>query len=229
MRPKASQHNLQLAAAFADCLTVRRDESIVDTAAIHCKGPASLFAALQAGIPEVVCTGTGCRLNGSISEIELNKFLSRSGYLSFRFRHRIRGTKDRWSKGEQLWKCIRWIDPREPAELNLAKRKLALLKTRFPGPHYAHDDDILAFLFSVTGQSCHYTEAAIGDRGHSIRCTETPNISPAQQPRAWPFQTVQRHSLQHIPHPVSTAMCRSVKTGRPHHRPVHQKVICIRE
>ncbi len=160
MRPKASQQHLQIAAAFANAVTVCCDESKINhdffPHVVKCKGPTSIFAALKVCIPDIVRLSDEYSeyiLKDAVSEIELNKFLARSGYLSSRYRNRIRGAKDKWTKGFQRWKFLRWLDPRNPEELRQLSTQIAEIKKRFPGPYSIHDSELVNFISNL--QSIH--------------------------------------------------------------------------
>ncbi len=155
MRPKASQRHLQIAAAFADAITVRSDE----TKCIHekfpcvvkCKGPTSIFSALKVCIPDIVRLSDECSfaLKDTVSEIELNKFLARSGYISSRYRNRIRGTKDKWTKGFQRWRFLRWLDPRNPEDLRQLQTQIADIPNRFPGSYHISESKLVQFITNL--------------------------------------------------------------------------------
>jgi len=95
MRAKASLEFLQFGAAFANSVTARWDES---DQIISCKGPNSIFAALGHCIPTVVNTVERKGLKGAFTEIQLNKHLARNGYRFVRYRYRLNGSKNKWSK-----------------------------------------------------------------------------------------------------------------------------------
>ena len=125
---------------------------------MKCKGPTSIFAALKVCIPDIVRLSdefsfSGYILKDAVSEIELNKFLSRSGYLSSRYRNRIRGTKDKWTKGFQRWKFLRWLDPRNPEELRQLSTQIGEIRKRFPGSYTIHDSELVNFISNL--QSIH--------------------------------------------------------------------------
>ena len=137
MRPKASQDFLQIAALFAESVTVQEDRFDWRVNSISCKGPRSIFAALNICIPEIVRKVSDAAVHsapkGAVSEIEFNKHLIRSGFESFRYRHRIKGFNDKWSKGLLIWKHIRWLDPRVTEELSLLHFRLDYLESKFHG------------------------------------------------------------------------------------------------
>ena len=82
---------------------------------------------MQICLPALVRQGSESSEKGSVSEIELFKFLRRIGYSSFRFRHRIRGTTDQWSKGFQRWKNLRWIQMENSLEMRRFKEKISTM------------------------------------------------------------------------------------------------------
>ncbi len=155
MRPKASPLNLHIAAAFASAVTVHRGEDSKPIEkflpVVKCKGPMSIFSALKVCIPDIVRLPDESEsvLKGAVSEIELNKFLARSGYVSSRLRNRIKGTTDKWTKGFQRWKSIRWVDPRNPDELTQLRTKLAEIQALFPGPYSIYESQLLHFILNL--------------------------------------------------------------------------------
>lgn len=137
MRQKGSQEYLHVAAAFANAVTVRENECTRDISAVpvDCRGRLSIFSALQVCLPHIARDNEGKirdTVKGAISEAECNKFLAKSGYSAYRYRHRLKGVKDKWSKGVQRWKNIRWINPNNAEEAVLLQSQLHLLYTRFP-------------------------------------------------------------------------------------------------
>ena len=156
VRPKASKENLHIATTFVDAVTTKvtsngphkcKFRSMVD-----CKGRNSLFAALKIGIPDLVRTKELdlSAKKHAVSDVELNKFLVQYGYESFRFRHRIRGTLDKWSKGIQRWKNIRWINPRNIEESNRLRCQLAIFSASLSEEYPIMEDNLLKFLFDAT-------------------------------------------------------------------------------
>ena len=230
MRPKASQDNLQFAAAFAECLSVRSDDLRANTTAIRCKGPTSLFAALRIGIPEIVRDHYGVGQKGAVSEIELNKFLVRSGYITFRYRQRIRGAKDKWSKGVHLWKHIRWLDPSSPNDLDLIKRQLSQLRLRFSGSYSIRESEVLSFLSSLRTRCSEKDDSATDSNSVDTRkqastadpsgclaedslhrrrrCSSQSNRALAIRPSAgentMPSRQLKRQMVEAIPHSYFT-------------------------
>ena len=147
VRAKASAENLEIAAKFADAITIRQSQRKI-TGLINCKGSSSIFAALRQCLPSLTRLPKDSALNYSeaVSEIELNKHLVRLGYVSYRHRHRIRGTKDKWSKGLQRWRGIRFINPKIPSELETLNVHLAELIHHFPRGSNLHQGMLVSFL-----------------------------------------------------------------------------------
>jgi hypothetical protein len=80
VRPKASTHNLEVGAAFAELLTIRTSSGGTDSdllRCVYCVGQMSVYNALASFVPDI------CRYNSekspqnrrAMTEIELNKFL----------------------------------------------------------------------------------------------------------------------------------------------------------
>jgi hypothetical protein len=80
VRPKASSHNLEVGAAFAELLTIRTSSGGTDSdflRCVYCVGQMSVYNALASFVPDI------CRYNSekspqnrrAMTEIELNKFL----------------------------------------------------------------------------------------------------------------------------------------------------------
>jgi hypothetical protein len=110
MRPKASRENLHIAAAFTSAITVQCTDSLDlrdhdwYQRRVYCRGPASIFAALQCVLPEIVhdTEQPVSRKKNSLSQSELLKFLGRSGYIMRRYRQRVRG---KLRNGAQAYGC----------------------------------------------------------------------------------------------------------------------------
>jgi hypothetical protein len=152
MRPKASELHLNIAAAFAKAVTLTlNDDSKLNSPNVKCKGPTSIFSALKVCIPEIVrLPNSDCILhNTAVSEIELNKFLSRSGFVSSRCRNRVKGTTDKWTKGFQRWKSIRWLDPRSPEELSQLQTKLAEISDLSNAAYSIHESQLIHFISNL--------------------------------------------------------------------------------
>jgi hypothetical protein len=155
MRPKASQLHLRIAAEFANAVTMRTEESKLSQDffpyIVRCKGPTSIFSALKVCIPDIVrlSDDSSYILKDAVSEIELNKFLARSGYTSTRHRNRVRGTKDKWTKGFQRWRFRRWLDPRNPDELRQLHICIAEINNLFPGSHSIHETELVHFMLNL--------------------------------------------------------------------------------
>ena len=149
MRPKGSLEHLHAAVAFANAVTVRVDEgvSIPSSGRVNCRGPRSVFAALLFCAPQIVRQTNATKFEqGAISETELNKFLERSGFFSYRYRHRIKGLQKKWSKGELLWKKVRWLDPTSAEDLIILRINLSEIKFRFPRHFMKIENLVLGFL-----------------------------------------------------------------------------------
>jgi hypothetical protein len=155
MRPKASQQNLHIAGAFANAITVWSDDSKINHESVahvvKCKGSTSIFSALKVCIPEIVRFSDDSRnfMKEAVSEIELNKFLTRSGYISSRYRNRVKGTRDKWAQGFHRWKYIRWIDPRNPKELRQLRTQLAEITSRFPHSYSIQESELIEFISNL--------------------------------------------------------------------------------
>jgi hypothetical protein len=136
MRPKASRENLHIAASFASAITIQRNDSRIVSSndCVECKGPASIYAALQFGLPDIVrdAENSGGRKRNTVSEAELVKFLCRSGYIRYRYRPRVRGTINEWSAGSQRWKNIRWVDTRNSGDMRHMDERLSELASKLP-------------------------------------------------------------------------------------------------
>jgi hypothetical protein len=155
VRPKASQENLKIAATFAEAVTVtfpeKAGKSMPACLPVDCKGSRSIFSALVEAIPDIVRQSSDSNsIHSTVSEVEFNKFIARLGYTSFRYRHRIRGTVDKWSKGVQRWKHVRWVNPCDSSDLSHLRQGLADLRSRFPCQQTLNEDKIIRFLQSIS-------------------------------------------------------------------------------
>jgi hypothetical protein len=154
VRAKASQENLKAAATFADIVTitvpVQSRKSKFAGSPVDCKGPLSIFSALAASIPEIVRTSDdGTTKRTAVTEAEFNKFFARLGYTSFRYRHRIPGKIDKWSKGIKRWRNIRWVNPCDPSDLDHLRQGLAKIRSEFPSRSSLIEGPVIQFLQSI--------------------------------------------------------------------------------
>jgi hypothetical protein len=169
MRPKASPQHLQIAAAFANAVTIRSSEPKLNNEVfpfvVKCKGPTSVFSALKVCIPDIVRSSNdySYTIKDAVSEIELNKFLVRSGYVSLRHRSRVKGTKDKWTKGFQRWRFLRWLDPRNPEELSQLKENIAEIPNRFPGSYSIHETELVHFILNLESIDDEIQFLCVGD------------------------------------------------------------------
>ncbi len=191
MRPKASQKHLQIAAAFANAVTVRSDDSKSNQEIfphLLCKGPKSIFSALKVCIPDIVRQSGHCTnvLNDAVSEIELNKFLSRCGYVSIRHRNRVRGTKDKWTKGFHRWRFLRWLDPRNPVELKQLQAQIAEIPSRYPGSYSIHESELVQFISNLQS----IDEEAQSSRGAGLQLASPGAPGGSGAPRWWRVETI---------------------------------------
>jgi hypothetical protein len=147
VRPKASEENLEIAAKFVNAITVSEAQCPTrkNIGQINCRGSNSLFAALRQCLPILTRLPKEAALD-AVSEIELNKYLARLGYVSYRYRHRIRGTVDKWSKGLQRWRNLRWINTKNLAELEMLHVLIAELVRQFPRVSSLHHGFLVYFL-----------------------------------------------------------------------------------
>ena len=129
MRSKGCAEWLDVGLEFANAVTVENDNHRSWFRLVDCKGPNSVFAALSLSMPSIARISDGQnQLKGAISAIEFCKFLVKSGYEPYRHRNRVKGTKDKWTKGVQRWKNRRWVDLNNADELLLFQAKLEALK-----------------------------------------------------------------------------------------------------
>ena len=134
---KGSFECLTFGLEFANAITIVIDETEQrNFRPVDCKGTNSVFSALSISIPSVVRTSDCTRNKGAISEIELFKFLVKSGYIPHRLRSRVKGTTDKWTKGINRWKCRRWVDTRKPDDMDHLRTKLEALRL-FCSPTYS--------------------------------------------------------------------------------------------
>ena len=151
MRLKGSFECLTFGLEFANAITIVIDETEQrNFRPVDCKGTNSVFSALSISIPSVVRTSDCTRNKGAISEIELFKFLVKSGYIPHRLRSRVKGTTDKWTKGINRWKCRRWVDTRKPDDMDHLRTKLEALRL-FCSPTYSIcERSLLEFLSALS-------------------------------------------------------------------------------
>ena len=146
MRDKGSYECLNIGLAFANAITVENDQKRNLSRSIDCKGPNSVFSALSLSIPSITRTGEGNPSKGAISDIEFCKFLLRSGFKACRHRSRLKGTKNKWTKGVRRWENRRWTDPSNPEELENFQAKLKELTSQNPHLDSISAPKLLSFL-----------------------------------------------------------------------------------
>jgi hypothetical protein len=152
MRAKGSSEFLEIALDFANALTMHKDAELRmrNNLVVNCKGSNSIFAVLSLSIPGLVRTEDGKRtMRGAISETELCKFLIRSGYISYRERTRVKGTKDKWNKTVLRWKHRRWINLLNPDECMILKTKLTEIQARNKHGWSICESSLLKFLYAM--------------------------------------------------------------------------------
>jgi hypothetical protein len=154
-RPKACERSKRIACLFANAVSCNRiDER--DGNRIDCKGPHSIFSLLATCLPEMVRDSKDMHPANrtGVSEVELNKFLTSSGFLACRERHRISSsTITKWSKGVKRWSNRRWIDPRKPGDLFFLNARMAELHHAFPETRSVSISATVQILLVLTSQS----------------------------------------------------------------------------
>ena len=133
MRPKASEENLRKALAIAEIVTtVSLNNEILKF--VERRGPASIFRLISKCFPAIVRdnTKTAEQNRHTFSEIELNKYLAKHGFVSTRYRNRIKGTVDKWEKGTLRWSNRRWR-PLDSSDLLYMRDGLAFLQCTYKG------------------------------------------------------------------------------------------------
>ena len=153
-RPKASDRSKHISCSFANSVTYTRiDER--DGHRIECKGPNSIFSLLSTCLPELVRESRDLHpVNRTgVSEVELNKFLTSSGFIPCRERHRISSSNmTKWSKGIKRWSNRRWIDPRRPGDLFYLNTRFAEMYELFPETRVITVSGIVQFLLVLSSQ-----------------------------------------------------------------------------
>jgi hypothetical protein len=154
-RPKACERSKRIACLFANAVSCNRVDDR-DGNRIDCKGPQSIFTLLATCLPELVRDSKDMHPANrtGVSEVELNKFLTSSGFLACRERHRISSsTITKWSKGIKRWSNRRWMDPRKPGDLFLLNARMTELHQAFPETRRVSTSETVQFLLVLTSQS----------------------------------------------------------------------------
>lgn len=194
MRAKGSSDNLMIGLEFANAITIYQDyeKASCNGVAVNCKGKNSVFAALSVCLPDLVrIEDTRKALRGAISETELCKFLIRSGYVPYRQRSRVKGTKDKWNKTVLQWKHRRWINPLNPEECMTLKAKLAALQDRLCHSGSISEKSLLSFLCTI---ACDFKLNAKARRGPM----QAPENEPASQAEALEKLEMRWQQMEHV-------------------------------
>jgi hypothetical protein len=151
VRPKPSLENLQISGAFAEAITVKLDtRSTINYVKVECRGSNSIFAAIKICLPHLTRMRSEPAKKGAVTEIQLNKYLAQIGFKQLRYRKRILGSSHKWTEGCHHWKNLRWIQVRNPYELQYLRHRLAEITARFPKKLNFQEDKLFAFLSSVS-------------------------------------------------------------------------------
>ena len=155
VRPKPSFDTLDIAGDFAEIVTVkimsrRRPKSSVK---VECKGPNSIFAAIKCCLPHLARVKNEPAKKGAVSEVQLNKYLIRVGFIPYRHRQRVVGEPEKWSKGCQQWANVRWIDLCNPEEVQRLRERLPDIALRFPKKFTVCEESLFTFLNNVNSQT----------------------------------------------------------------------------
>jgi hypothetical protein len=128
-RPKASEHSLSQAHMFANAVTIVTGHKNKANMSVDRRGKFSIFGLISRCFPGLVRKVDGVAGNRSImSEIELNKYLAKHGFIASRDRNRVKGTVDQWEKGKLRWKNRRWINPSNSEDLQHLRATLSEYK-----------------------------------------------------------------------------------------------------
>ena len=152
MRTKGSQVYLDFGLKFANSITVDNEEARGDGRAVDCRGPNSIFAVLSLTIPNMVriTNNNGKVLKGAISEIELCKYLTKSGYVPYRHRSRVKGMKNMWTKGVQRWEHRFWVDPENADDLNHFRSKFVELQALYTPAYLISETKLLRLVSAIS-------------------------------------------------------------------------------
>jgi hypothetical protein len=146
MRPRPSPENMRLALHFANAITRKKQGDGDSNLSIERNGDTSIHSLLRK-----CCQSCGEGKPLGISELQLNKHLSKNGYVSVRQRNRIKGTKDQWEKGYFRWHNRCWVDPiKEEANLRFSLYELERLAS--PGKIWTHR--VIIILMETVHGSC---------------------------------------------------------------------------
>jgi hypothetical protein len=154
VRPKASDTNKAIARIFADTLTVKVSDAQnqkswfqKSSIAVDCRGPKSIYQALKLCLPKIVREIKDQVITNrkGIAEVELNKLLTSSGYLSSRRRLWNSDSKVRWHRE---WCDRRWINLTSPEDLLHVQRQLCKIH-QYPEARALTVDHIRACLHEI--------------------------------------------------------------------------------
>ena len=181
-RPKACERSKRIACLFANAVSCNRVDDR-DGNRIDCKGPQSIFSLLATCLPELVRDSKDLHPANrtGVSEVELNKFLTSSGFLACRERHRISSsTITKWSKGIKRWSNRRWIDPRKPGDLFLLNARMAELHQAFPETRSVSISGTVQVLLVLTSQSASSQTFAQQHVGAQIQASDVDSNADSE-------------------------------------------------
>ena len=154
VRPKASEVNKAIARIFADTVTVETTSSNdqrtwfdKSNPTVDCRGQKSIFQALVLCLPNIVreVKDQAVKNRKGVTEVELNKFLTSSGYVSSRRRLWNSDSRMQWHRE---WCDRRWINPQCRRDLAHVQKQLLKFQ-RYPEARSLTVDHIRACLHEM--------------------------------------------------------------------------------
>ena len=188
VRPKASEVNKAIAQIFADTVTLECNANDQQTwvektkASVDCRGGKSIFRALLQCLPNIVREVKDQAMTNrkGVTEVELNKHLALSGYISMRHRLWNSDLKVQW---QRIWCDRRWVHLTNCGDLAHVQKQLLKLQ-QYPEARTLTIEHIRACLDEMfDSSSIHETYDSLSARRQERICSEHASSDDAGRQR----------------------------------------------
>ena len=188
VRPKASEVNKAIAQIFADTVTLECNANDQQTwvektkASVDCRGGKSIFRALLQCLPNIVREVKDQAMTNrkGVTEVELNKHLALSGYISMRHRLWNSDLKVQW---QRIWCDRRWVHLTNCGDLAHVQKQLLKLQ-QYPEARTLTIEHIRACLDEMfDSSSIHETYDSLSAGRQERSCSEHASSDDAGRQR----------------------------------------------